>query len=157
VDGTIRFVKVSGFPEAPKELSRDEAVVVPDQYVRLGPLRADDPPFLVTLFCTTGQLTKVSFRYKDGDATKTSKYLVNRDPSSHIVRIVREVFWGMDAIELKRFAIRCGLIGFAALVVVGLLLWFYRKRVSRLINTWWNRVTVALVGVEQPKPREGEP
>src|SRR5258708_909340 len=38
--GTLRFMRVSGYPDSPEILSRDEAVVVPDQYVRLGALRA---------------------------------------------------------------------------------------------------------------------
>lgn len=134
VDGTLSIMTVSGWPDNPNLVSQSEAVVVPDQYVRLGELRADDPPFLLTLYCTTGQLKNVTFRYKEGDATRTSTYLVKKDPDTERARIVPEVFWGMDAVEIKRFARNCAI----GVIVFGIVGYWQRQRIFAGLAYCWD-------------------
>jgi hypothetical protein len=105
VGGTLSFMKVAGWPDNPRALSKDQVVLHNDQYERLGTLRVDDPPFLLWFFCTTGQLNHITFRYTEGDATRAVKYLVTRDKDKRAT-ISREFYFGMDEKNFKEMAVR---------------------------------------------------
>ena len=143
-DGNLRFLKVAGLPKNPTWITKpSDTRVVPDQYVPLGDLRADDPPFLIVLFSSMGQLTSIKFRYIEGDATETVSYLVKRDPVTYQTRIVREVWRGMDEDEFRAFKEKVwgwGWVVLATITVVGAVLWFARKRIPSLLKSLWAMV-----------------
>lgn len=133
IHGNVRFGKVAGLPQNPSTLSRDEKKVKPDQYVQLGPLRPDDAPVVISFFSNWHQLKTITFRYKDGDATKTCEYLVNREPPSENGKITKVVFWGMDMNGLKRL-LRNTAIGISIIASLGLAAYLLRGRIRAGIN-----------------------
>jgi hypothetical protein len=126
-------MRVSGWPDEPKLISKTEAVAVPDQYIPIGDLRADDPAFLLTLYAGPGQAKNAKFRFKQGDATKTVSYVVKTDASTGYVRITPEVLWGMDTVELKRFARNCGI----GILLVGVIGYWQRSRILAGASYIW--------------------
>ncbi len=143
VDGTLSFAKVSGiFDQGDKEydhskanvLGEGEATVVPGQYFRLLPMRVDDPPITIRLFCEIGSVSELSFRYKQGDTTKTQTY-VRRTYSEGHIQFNQILFWGMDSSGLKAFAVRCAywLAAVSGLVAIG---YWQRARVWGWIKAW---------------------
>lgn len=131
--GTLSIMRVSGWPDNPEAISKAEAVAVPDQYIPLGDLRADDPPFLLTLYAGPGQATSAKFRFNQREVTRTVSYVVRTDPSTGYVRITPEVLWGMDSVELKRFARNCGI----GILFFGVLGYWQRRRILAGINHIW--------------------
>lgn len=141
VEGSLRIARVTGWPDHPKIISKDEAVVRPDQYVPLGSLRVDDPPYFLSLFCGTSQLKKVTFRYKEDGVTNTVTYIVKRDSATGRARIVREAFWGMDAVEIKQFAWKSGV----GVVILGTVGFWQRVRILGAIVYFW-KIFVSVIG-----------
>jgi hypothetical protein len=135
-DGTLSIMRVSGWPDNPKLISKSEAIAIPDRYIPLGDLRADDPPFLLTLYAGPEQAKNAKFRFKQGEVTKTVSYVVKRDISTGYIRIVPEILWGMDAVELRQFARNCGIVIF----IVGVLGYWQRRRAIAAFSFCWDSI-----------------
>jgi hypothetical protein len=132
--GNLLFYKAAGLldGEAPepdydkiKMLAHGNGAVSPFDYVKLTPMRVDDPPLFFMLWCQLGSVTEVTFRYREGDATKTERYVRKTDEQGFIYfnRIIK---WDMDAWDLKRFAKRAGM--WLAIGATGVLVGFWKRR-----------------------------
>ncbi len=149
VDGTLTYMKVAGLfdnPDPnympPKEniLAKGDAVMTPGQYVRLVPMRVDDPPTTIMVFSQQGSVNEITFRYREGDATKTEKY-VRRLDSDNKIHFNRVLWLGMDKFELQAFSVRWA-YRLAALAVVFFVGYWQRQRLWR----WLRFVGKGLVG-----------
>jgi len=132
--GNLLFYKAAGLldgdgPEPDydriKILAHGNGGVSPHEYVKLAAMRVDDPALFFMLWCQVGSVTEVRFRYREGDATKTERYVRTTDERGQIY-FERIVKWGMIASELKSFAKKLA-VGFFIVAVV-VIITFWKKR-----------------------------
>ncbi len=135
VDGVLK-VATSVMDQGQRvELSKDFKTLIPNTFVSVGPLRADDSLQLIIWYSPISPISPVVFRYKQGDETCIVRFAVSWDSATGASRISMIKPWGIGwKILLVIVSFSAGVVTMNSLWSLGTKIFIWRAGKSRAIT-----------------------